>query len=310
MHDPRVGRFFSEDPLTPRYPHYSPYIFSGNNPILFLDLEGLEEKLPWYLGPCKYGGKPVLTLGLHNLEAIYYNRKEYLVGAPPTYQGQAILGIFVMNSAGSAWNNLASTWNNALAGQDAGQMYEEGTSNLGKLVRRIENDGFKKTFSDPEVVENITGGLITIYATRKISNLKLPGRIQSLVRKELATNFYKKAGFDLIEIPKHIKGIDLNSPVLTKTFKAGTLLEQWTYIDRTTGQPKIGNYYTLPGSDPTKLGIPLEGRVKTTLMILEDTKFLQSTTKSIQDWTTPGRTLDGGGTQLFQTNVKTKIVNQ
>jgi hypothetical protein len=173
MHDPRVGRFFSEDPLTPRYPHYSPYIFSGNNPILFLDLEGLEEKLPWYLGPSKYGGKPVLTLGLHNLEAIYYNRKEYLVGAPPTYQGQANASIFLLNSAGSAWNNLASTWNNALAGQNAGQMYEEGTSNLGKLVRRIENDGFKKTFSDPEVAESVTGGLMTMVVARKVGKLNV-----------------------------------------------------------------------------------------------------------------------------------------
>ncbi len=44
MHDPRVGRFFATDPLTPKYPHYSPYSFSGNKVIAFRELEGLEEE--------------------------------------------------------------------------------------------------------------------------------------------------------------------------------------------------------------------------------------------------------------------------
>ncbi|WP_159261263.1 RHS repeat domain-containing protein [Tenacibaculum maritimum] len=45
MHDPRVGRFFAVDPLTAKYPHYTPYSFSGNKVIAFGELEGLEE---WY----------------------------------------------------------------------------------------------------------------------------------------------------------------------------------------------------------------------------------------------------------------------
>jgi len=43
MHDPRVGRFFAVDPLAPKYPYYSPYQFSGNKVIQFIELEGLEE---------------------------------------------------------------------------------------------------------------------------------------------------------------------------------------------------------------------------------------------------------------------------
>ena len=43
MHDPRVGRFFAIDPLTPQYPHYTPYSFSGNKVIAWKELEGLEE---------------------------------------------------------------------------------------------------------------------------------------------------------------------------------------------------------------------------------------------------------------------------
>lgn len=42
MHDPRVGRFFAVDPLSAKYPYYSPYQFSSNSPILSIELEGLE----------------------------------------------------------------------------------------------------------------------------------------------------------------------------------------------------------------------------------------------------------------------------
>jgi RHS repeat-associated protein len=45
MHDPRIGRFFARDPLSRDYPWNSPYAFSENDPINFVDLEG-QEKSP------------------------------------------------------------------------------------------------------------------------------------------------------------------------------------------------------------------------------------------------------------------------
>ena len=42
MHDPRVGRFLSLDPLAKQYPHNSPYAFSENRVIDGIDLEGAE----------------------------------------------------------------------------------------------------------------------------------------------------------------------------------------------------------------------------------------------------------------------------
>jgi hypothetical protein len=43
MHDPRIGRFFAVDLLSPKYPWYTPYQFSGNKVIDHVELEGLEE---------------------------------------------------------------------------------------------------------------------------------------------------------------------------------------------------------------------------------------------------------------------------
>ena len=44
VHDPRIGRFLSIDPLAPKYPFYSPYAFSGNRVIDAVELEGLEPE--------------------------------------------------------------------------------------------------------------------------------------------------------------------------------------------------------------------------------------------------------------------------
>ncbi|WP_443938770.1 RHS repeat domain-containing protein [Pedobacter sp. MW01-1-1] len=42
IYDSRLGRFKSVDPISKSYPHLTPYQFSSNNPILNVDLDGLE----------------------------------------------------------------------------------------------------------------------------------------------------------------------------------------------------------------------------------------------------------------------------
>ena len=46
VYDPRKARFLSVDPLTGKYPFYTPYQFAGNMPIKFIDLDGLEPAEP------------------------------------------------------------------------------------------------------------------------------------------------------------------------------------------------------------------------------------------------------------------------
>ena len=43
MYDPRLGRFLSVDPLIIKYPNFSPYHSFANNPILFVDPNGMES---------------------------------------------------------------------------------------------------------------------------------------------------------------------------------------------------------------------------------------------------------------------------
>ena len=42
IYNPAIGKFLSVDPLTKKYPYYTPYQFAGNSPIKFVDIDGLE----------------------------------------------------------------------------------------------------------------------------------------------------------------------------------------------------------------------------------------------------------------------------
>ncbi|MFL0070690.1 RHS repeat domain-containing protein, partial [Tenacibaculum maritimum] len=66
MHDPRIGRFFATDPLESVYPYNSPYAFSENQVIRFIELEGLEKAQPkGYFGT----GWNLLMGNTHNTRA-------------------------------------------------------------------------------------------------------------------------------------------------------------------------------------------------------------------------------------------------
>lgn len=70
FYDNQLGRFFSVDALSDKYPFYSPYQFAGNQPTIAIDLDGLE---PWYTidGHRAISGGPyreeyMNTLGLYS----------------------------------------------------------------------------------------------------------------------------------------------------------------------------------------------------------------------------------------------------
>src|SRR5690606_3818634 len=45
IYNPTIARFKSVDPLTKEYPFYTPYQYASDNPILNVDLDGLEGKI-------------------------------------------------------------------------------------------------------------------------------------------------------------------------------------------------------------------------------------------------------------------------
>lgn len=43
MYDPGMGRFMQRDPLADKYPHLSPYVYVGNNPLIYWDPDGRTQ---------------------------------------------------------------------------------------------------------------------------------------------------------------------------------------------------------------------------------------------------------------------------
>lgn len=60
IYNPGIARFLSIDPLTSKFPWYTPYQFAGNKPIWAIDLDGLEEM--YYILTFDEGKEPKLSL--------------------------------------------------------------------------------------------------------------------------------------------------------------------------------------------------------------------------------------------------------
>jgi RHS repeat-associated protein len=88
MHDPRIGRFFAVDPLSHKYPFYSPYVFSGNRVIDAIELEGLEPS----------------PLNLPKVDKIKYSAGCNGIDEPITFTGNAIISIY--QGVSGLWNSV------------------------------------------------------------------------------------------------------------------------------------------------------------------------------------------------------------
>ncbi|WP_346320983.1 RHS repeat-associated core domain-containing protein [Chitinophaga sp. YIM B06452] len=293
IYDPRIGKFLSVDPITAQYPMLTPYQFASNTPLQAIDLDGLEAH---YINPDGTESLPsdALRHRIPNGAIVPGSR----VG-PNGGRGlnEMTAGIVVITADIVLFKGALSKL--FFFSQAAGIVeHNPAKSPEGKV---LQEERFKNGITDLAIgygAGKVIGGAVKAggYALNRLARARL----------NFANNFYRKAGFAEEKIGSHVAGIDLGKGVSEVTYAKGTKLEQWTYLDE-TGAPKLGNYYTLPGADPTKLGIPLEGRVKTVVTLTEDTRFLKSTTADIENWTKPGEILKGGETQLFQTNVKVEI---
>jgi uncharacterized protein RhaS with RHS repeats len=67
IYDPRIARFLSVDPLSDNFPELTPYQYASNNPIMFIDIDGLEGGTP----KIEYGTNAVVNVvSAHSIKVI------------------------------------------------------------------------------------------------------------------------------------------------------------------------------------------------------------------------------------------------
>ena len=59
-YDPKIGRFVQIDPLTSRYPFFSPYLYAGNEPIGNIDFMGMGPETGLTAGTAKVMGEVIV----------------------------------------------------------------------------------------------------------------------------------------------------------------------------------------------------------------------------------------------------------
>lgn len=169
IYDARLGRWLSIDPLTGTSPSYSPYVYTANNPILFIDPDGKKETI--YLTILnKDGSKTIIkkvTLGkfyaqqkevtssifgisTHSKTKVYdmYDSEVYatldLTGESPIYTIEAskTVGEVIVEGASYPWMGRLQ------ARQEAGEYG-------GTMYSASNGQGKETKFGDPDAIVNI-----------------------------------------------------------------------------------------------------------------------------------------------------------
>ncbi len=134
IYNPSLGKFLSVDPLTRYYPHLTPYQFASNNPILNIDLDGMEgvdytkNMVLTSSGRPRFAKfdanntakNPIYTFMIDNTMYIKHNDKliQFNPSSAPTSMGIAIIpGYYFALNIKSYSDALKNYTDNHLVGQ-------------------------------------------------------------------------------------------------------------------------------------------------------------------------------------------------
>jgi RHS repeat-associated protein len=297
VEDPRLGRFFSVDPLYGFFPWNSSYSFSENRVIDCLELEGSE--LIHY------------TISMVDL----INTEEEAVNVANALELDGIARNLFMGYSGSAsilFPDIGVTWNsiqnritdpivwfrytaafvtNGVNGMAEVQMTEFLDSKV-KQVQTISDGGDKGWFAAGQLTAEVA---VTVMTAKSVKSWMNPTQ-KAMVRENFARGFYEKFGEN--QIQSKLNGINFNKPVQTVTLPKGTKVQQWVGADG-----KVGKYFAPVGTDPNTCGINIQkkgGGLKY-FELTEDVQVLKSTCADVAG-------SNGGGIQYFSPELQAKTV--
>jgi RHS repeat-associated protein len=220
MHDPRVGRFLSLDPLSPQYPNNSPYAFSENRVIDGIELEGGEFKIlngPIY-GPGNmsetdskqfsfYSSMLRNSEHLPNLTKDFTEKRNAIIFK--YYDNKSALNI--INSNSTSTNVKASNVNYRLIATKLGI-----DSNVAKAVATVESSG-SGFYEDGSVKIRFEGHKFKKYLKESGADVDGLAKNNSDVIYSYKESITKKHG---VEQLKKASKIDSKSALLSTSYGA------------------------------------------------------------------------------------------
>jgi RHS repeat-associated protein len=130
IYDPRLGRFLSVDPLTKKYAALSPYQFASNNPIKFVDLEGLEP-FDWGIF---FGIK--ITIGIKDGKFVFQITRKSATATMGSEYGE----VKVEGSTGEEGKAVGIGGKKEVQGSEPGAKYEQDFNEGVGKIKPYEED--------------------------------------------------------------------------------------------------------------------------------------------------------------------------
>jgi len=284
-------RFVSTDPLKEKYLEWSPYVYCADNPVRFVDPDGMATMDP----PWVYG--QLYSNSIKEGHITSHDIKKNLIGALAIISAPLIIfgGELALPSIAKGVLTAApyATTASLLAGR-------YGPEAIGFAAGALGYDGDIPGTEGDEFGKLINKGL-------KIGASKFYGKFSR----------YADEGVEFIS--SHLNGIDFRKDVFTKKLEKGSKLYQWT-IDGVLGDYFSTNPDNLNLGLPTLDGIPafvdnvtgkLRKRTLVEITLDESVEVLQSTASDADSWipAIKGK-FKGGDTQIFSPEIKNIIKKQ
>ncbi len=274
-YDTRTGKFWSIDPLTQKFPYWSPYQFSGLNPIRFNDLDGAEPNDPlsrWFMTDAAI----TLTTQPTSAKAKVYSAMIGVAGpVGNTVEGVLNIGIHPVETAKGMGRMMMQT---------PQQNAVDYAVNTMTQYADLPGDNFQ-TAVYAHIITDFTMAILPFRGS-KLKAAAIPDNVvvmgsasRTATRMAFAESVFKKAGKVGDDVKNLMKTINFSKTVKETSLNVGDKIYRFERV----GKPNSDMHFFTDahGADagPQGVGFEPSGYELNTYEVTKQTTVMESTIK-------------------------------